>query len=208
MHSRSKLFVLTIAILVLASPVMAKEKKAPTEPGQYEDWNGEIDRVEVIEPFSAANYSRLVVGPFDTSQTPLPEQDDNTYVPVQDVLKDVVTPLTEGIHEAEVEGISIEAATETAPDEAGTLILRGTVVDMDPGSRAARYWGGFGAGAARATIEAELIDAATGSVLLRFMQERVSSGMANFGGGEYHKIMRRNLRAIGEDVAEMLHVFK
>lgn len=179
---------------------------ARTEPGRYENWNDEIDRVEVVETFSTASYSRLVVGPLDTSETPLPDQDDNTYEPVQDVLRDVVTPLIEGIREAELAGIAIESASSTAVEGEGTLIFRGTVVDMDPGSRAARYWAGFGAGAARTTIDGELVDAASGRVLLRFTQVRVSG--VGFGGGNYHNLMRRNLQAIGEDVGEALHVFR
>jgi hypothetical protein len=76
---------------------------------------------------------------------------------------------------------------------------------MDPGSQAARYWGGFGAGAARTEVEGEVVDARTGKALLRFRQER-RSGVGMFGG-DYVKLMQRNLRTIGEDLAGVLRRF-
>ncbi|MBV9493254.1 MAG: DUF4410 domain-containing protein, partial [Acidobacteria bacterium] len=85
------------------------------------------------------------------------------------------------------------------------LIIRGKVTEMDPGSRAARYWAGFGAGAARSEIEGEVIDAATGETLLRFTQQR-RSGVGVYGGN-YQDLMKRNLNTIGEDVGAMLRVF-
>lgn len=88
---------------------------------------------------------------------------------------------------------------------AGTLIVRAKVLNMDPGSRAARYWAGFGAGAARAELSGEVVDAATGKVLLRFQQERRSG--VGVAGGDYVNLMNRNLRAIGEDVALILSAF-
>jgi uncharacterized protein DUF4410 len=76
---------------------------------------------------------------------------------------------------------------------------------MDPGSRAARYWAGFGAGAARTKLVGEVADAASGKVLLRFTQERRSG--VGMGGGNYIELMNRNLVTIGEDVAGVLKAF-
>ena len=96
----------------------------------------------------------------------------------------------------------VEPGKEAGP---GTLVVRGRVTKMDPGSKAARYWGGFGAGAARTEIAGEVVDGGSGKVLLRFLQER-RSGWGLFGG-DYEKLMNRNLRAIGEDLAGTLTHF-
>jgi len=54
-------------------------------------------------------------------------------------------------------------------------------------------------------LSGELIDAATGSTLLRFRQERRSGfGVA---GGDYVKLMNKNLRTIGKDVAGIFKAF-
>jgi len=196
--------VLAAALLLVAGSAQAKKAKAPTEPGAYRDWNGEIDQLEVVQSFSFADYGRLLVGSFDTSATPLPESDDNTYEPVKEVLADVGSPLAEALRN-NLPGKSVETLAGEAPSEKGVLVLRGKVLEMDPGSRAARYWGGFGAGAARTKLQCELVDAASGQVLLRFTQERRSG--VGVGGGGYVDLLQRNLRTIGRDLAEALPLF-
>jgi len=76
---------------------------------------------------------------------------------------------------------------------------------MDPGSRAARYWAGMGAGAARTGISGEVVDGASGKVPLHFNQERRSG--FGVGGGDYVKLMQRTLRQLGGDVALILNAF-
>lgn len=205
------LTVLAVALavaLLAAGPAEAKKKKkrgnVPTEVGTYTDWNGDIDRLEIVESFSAADYSKLVVGEFATDGVPLPEADDNAYEPVKTALADVATPLANGVREGS-DGFAVETGGEGDAGGEGTLLLRGRVLEMDPGSKAARYWAGFGAGAARTKVEGELVDAASGRVLLRFTQER-RSGVGAFGGG-YVELLRRNLFAIGEDVGAGLTRF-
>jgi hypothetical protein len=176
---------------------------APTTPGKYTEWNDEIDELEVVQTFKTADYDRIVVEPFDTASTPLPKPDDNTYQPVKNVLANPAEPFVEGLKE-EYSGKPVELQEKGKPGPK-TLLVRARVVEMDPGSKAARYWAGFGAGAARAQISGEVVDAATGKTLLRFTQERRSGvGMM---GGDYEKLMKRNLRTIGEDLAGVLKAF-
>lgn len=207
-HRRSLVAVVVLVLavaLVAAAPAAAKKKgKAPTEPGSYRDWNGDMDEVEVVETFRLADYQRLLVADFDTAGTPLPERDDNTFEPVQEVLADVGEPLLNGLRET-LPGVAVEQQTEDGGAAEGALLLRGKVLEMDPGSRAARYWAGFGAGAARAKLQGEVVDAASGRVLLRFTQERRSG--VGMGGGNYVNLMRRNLYSIGEDLGSGLGRF-
>ena len=194
---------LSLAAVLLASPAVARKGKGPsTEPGKYTEWNDEIDELEIVETFKLSDYSKVVVEPFDTGGTPLPEKDDNTYEPVQEVLKDPAGPFAEGLT-GEIEGVTVSQGSGKKGE--GTLVVRAKVLTLDPGSRAARYWAGFGAGAARAEVSGEVVDAATGKVLLRFKQERRSG--VGVAGGDYVKLMERNLRTIGEDMALILNAF-
>ncbi|MGH9362674.1 MAG: DUF4410 domain-containing protein [Thermoanaerobaculia bacterium] len=196
---------LALAALLLPGAALAgKGKKAPpTTPGTYTDWNDEIDQLEVVEGFSLADYAKIAVEPFDTSTTPLPDKDDNTYVAVQTTLSAVALPLIEGLNEA----LGGKPPAEQAEGKAGAgaLVVRGKIVTMDPGSRAARYWAGFGAGAARSGVDGEVVDGGSGKVLLRFRQERRSG--VGVAGGDYVKLMQRNLRKIGEDLGMVLKAF-
>jgi uncharacterized protein DUF4410 len=198
---------LVLALAVLAAPAseaFAKKKPAPTAPGKYTEWDGEVDTLEIVEPFKLADYSRIVVESFDTSATPLPEEKDNTYAPVKNVLARTAPPFVEGLSGNLPKPPAVAGEVEKKP-EPGSLLVRGKVILMDPGSQAARYWAGFGAGAARTGIDGEVVDAGTGKVLLRFRQER-RSGVGMFGG-DYEKLMDRNLRTIGADLAGVLKHF-
>ena len=200
-----RLLIAVALIVVVAGPAEAKKKKgASTEPGRYTDWKGEIDQLEILKKFSLGDYTRIVVEPVDTSATPLPEKDDNTYEPVKTVLAKVTDPFVEGLT-GELEkdaGLSVKKGKEGG---AGDLLIRARIDVMDPGSQAARYWGGFGAGAARTNIIGEVVDGASGDVLLRFTQER-RSGVGAMGGG-YQDLLNRNVHKIGEDLALILNSF-
>ena len=194
-----------VLLFTLVASAEARKRKGPaTAPGRYTDWEDEIDKLEIVETFKLADYQRVAVEPFDTSQTPLPDADDNTYAPVKQVLAGPAPPFASGLQD-EVEGVKVVLADKGAAG-AGTLLIRGKVLQMDPGSQAARYWAGFGAGAARTEIVAEVVDGASGKVLLRFTQER-RSGVGAFGG-DYVELLERNLYAIGEDAALILNAFR
>jgi len=216
---RTLLAPLLMALVALAAALppaaLARgREKPPTAPGKYHEWNGEIDELEILTPWKRAEYSRIVVAPFDVSEVKLPEAEDNTLEPVKKVLADPAAPFVEGLR-ADLKGggeVAMGAAAGAPASSpasgaggAKELLIRGKVLVLDPGSRAARYWGGFGAGAARGKISGELVDAASGAVLARFTQER-RSGFGAFGG-DYVKLMNKNLRAIGSDVAGLLNSF-
>ncbi|HKO58811.1 MAG TPA: DUF4410 domain-containing protein [Thermoanaerobaculia bacterium] len=189
--------------VVVAAPMQARGKKqASTEPGKYKEWGPDIDQIEIVKPFRFADYKAVVVEPFDTSAAKLPDKDDNSYDEAKMVLAGTAVGLAQGLRASVTQSVETD---EKPAKEAGTLLIRGKVTVMDPGSRAARYWAGFGAGAARTEIEAEVIDAATGETLLRFTQQR-RSGVGVYGG-DYQELMKRNLNAIGEDVGAMLRMF-
>lgn len=199
---RAAVAVSVVCLMSVPMDARGRKKGATTDPGSYKEWGDEIDEIEIVQSFSLSEYNKVVVADFDTDKVELPEKSDNTYEPVKRVLKDPSSAFMTGLRD-ELEGLDVESGKK---GERGTILIRGDVTTMDPGSRAARYWAGFGAGAARAQVELEAVDAATGKVLFRFVQER-RSGVGVAGGG-YEELMRRNLEAIGQDAAFILKQFK
>lgn len=200
----ARLAVLCLIALTLAVPAEARRKKqaGSTEPGTYKDWGPDIDELEIVKTFDLAKYSKIVVTPFDTEEVKLPEKDDNTYEPVKKVLASATEGFVQGLRGSVDAKVTLDEKTGKSAD---TLVIHGKVLTMDPGSKAARYWAGFGAGAAKAKIQGEIVDAKSGEVLAKFTQERRSGvGMM---GGDYQELMQRNLNAIGEDVANILKAF-
>jgi hypothetical protein len=189
-----------VAVLAIAVAAMAA-KKVPTVPGKYQEWGPDIDSIEIVKTFKASDYPKVVVQPLDGSSTPKAEEPD--MVPkVAKVAATATEPFLAGVKKG-----FPDAAIAQGAGAAGTLIVRGKVTVLDPGSRAKRMWVGYGAGAARTAIDGEIVDAKSGEVLIRFTQER-RSGIERFGrGSSYEEIMKRNLTAIGEDAANIIKEF-
>ena len=202
-HVSRRVFVSLLLVVAMAVPMFARGKKAAsTEPGTYKEWGPDIDELEIVKKFHTADYRNIVVEPLATADVKMPEQSDNAYKPVQSVLASATETLVSGIKKEIDQNVSISEKPSKSSD---TLIIRGKVVEINPGSRAARYFAGFGAGAAGAKIQGEIVDAKTGQVLAKFTQER-RSGTGAAGGG-YEELLDRDIKTIGGDVGRMLKEF-
>ena len=208
--TRGKISVLLLAVIALAvAPELharGRKAAASTEPGKYKEWGPDIDEIEIFKTFKIKDYDRVVVLPFDTSKTPLPDKDDNSYAAAKTVLAGYSDTLAEAIGPELKATAKVETA-EKAPKTARTLIIRGKVDEMNPGSQAARMFAGYGAGAAGSKATAEIVDAKTGEVLVKFTQEHRSGGSFKFRGGSYENVMRDGIHATGQDVAHILDAF-
>lgn len=185
---------LFLAALSICS--VAQARRESTAPGTYRDWH-DVDEVTIIRPFVAANYAQIAVESFDSRGVKLPPVNDNTHQAVLLALQ--------RMKPAFIQGVSDRAKRKTSGNAPGkTLVIRARLTKVDPGSQAARVFVGFGAGAVKIAMIGELVDAASGQVLLRFAQERRSS----FGAfGSYGPLFERTARQLGEDVAELINAF-
>lgn len=201
-HALLLLTVLSLALALFLPNESYARGRASTAPGRYKDWNGEIDELTILQTFSLAKYKRIAVASFGRKGVEMPDKEDNTYAPVTRVLGSSAASFTEGLRVKIGRQVAVEQSGKGGP---GTLIIRANVTVMNPGSQAARYFGGFGAGGAATGLSGELVDGGTKKVLVRFTQER-RSGVGAFGGG-YEDLLRRNLRQIGGDIGEVLKAF-
>jgi hypothetical protein len=198
----SVLLLLTTFTVLLAGCATNQStvRKAPPTP---RDWHF-MDSMELVQQFRLADYSRLVFENVSTNGVKLPPTDENTY-------PNAITALqrTDGIILSELQKrCQTLAVTTQMPEQAsadGILVLRATVVQVDPGSRAARYWIGFGAGTAFVRIKGELVDAKTNAVLLRFVQMRAQA-MGAFGG-DYDGMLGDCITSIGKDICRLINLF-
>jgi uncharacterized protein DUF4410 len=190
--------VLTVALLADA----AVASKETTMPGMYRNWNGDIDEVTIVQPFRLDTYNNIAVESFDIAGVTLPNPKDNTYEAVRSALSLTKPAFIEGFQE------NLRRKTGGANAARGkgqTLVIRARLTKLDPGSQAARYWGGFGAGAVKIEMTGEVVDAPSRKILIRFKQER-RSGFGAFGGG-YGELFTRTARQIGGDIADLLNAF-
>jgi hypothetical protein len=191
------LFCAVLGTLTLTPSRDANAARGATAPGTYRDWNGDIDEVTILQPFNAASFDSIAVESFDTTGVQLPNPKDNTYPAVLTAMR-LVKPAFMG-------GLQEKARRKIGGGGRGTLIIRARMTKLDPGSRAARYWAGFGAGAVKIQLVGEIVDGNSKRVLVRFRQER-RSGFGAFGGG-YEELFTRTARQIGGDIAGLVNAF-
>jgi uncharacterized protein DUF4410 len=95
---------------------------------------------------------------------------------------------------------------EILPPEATSLpekvlVVEGKFTKIDPGSRAKRYWAGFGAGKSGVQVTGTVKDA-SGNVLAEFTHMK-NSGIG-IGGGDYVKFLSDDTKDVGRDIALFL----
>lgn len=206
MRSRGLFLSILVLVTVVVPALYARDKPAPTAPGKYKEWGQDIDEIEILKAFKLSDYDKVAVQAFDTSATPLPDKNDKSYNTIKSVLDSYTFTMLEALKPELKAKVDVEQV-EKAPKGAKTLILRGKVEDLSPGSRAKRYLGGFGAGAAGTKVSGEIVDAKSGDVLARFTQERRAGGTWKFGGGKDMDVMRDSIHATGQDIAHILDAF-
>lgn len=200
------LFAVALIALSLAPSLLARTKPAPTAPGKYKEWGRDIDEIEIVKTFKLSDYDKIIVVPFDDTATVLPEKTEKSYASIKSVLAAYSLTLAEALR-PELKGKLDVDTADKAPKSGRTLVVRGKVLDLSPGSRAKRYLAGYGAGAAGTKLSGEVVDAKSGEVLLRFTQERRSGGTFKFGGGNDMEVMRDSIHAEGQDIAHILDSF-
>ena len=195
-----------LALSLFAPALIARDHPAPTAPGTYKEWGPDIDQIEIVKSFKIADYDKIVVNTFDTSQSPLPDPKEKSYNSIKSVLEAYTLTLVEALR-PELKAKAEVSVSDKPTKAAKTLIVRGKVEDLTPGSRAKRYLAGFGAGAAGTKFSGEIVDAKSGEVLAKFTQERRSGGTFKFAGGNDMDVMRDTIHAAGKDVAHILDAF-
>lgn len=199
--------VLILCTLVLSTfAVYGRGRPAPTTPGTYKQWGPDIDQVEILQSFKIADYDRIVIEPFDTSSTPLPDPKEKWYGTMKSALASYNVWFMEAF-QPELKAKAKVEESDRAPKRPGTLVIRGTVDQMDPGSRAGRYFGGFGAGSASSKATVEIVDEKSGKVLARVTQARRSAGTWKGAGGSDLEVMRDTVHATAKDIAHVLDLF-
>src|SRR5262249_40033461 len=202
-----KRIIISLLVLSLLVPALyARDKAAPTAPGTYKEWGPDIDQMEIVKTFKTADYEHIVVQTFDTSATPLPDKNDKSYNSIKSVLDGYTLTLLEALR-PELKAKADVTASDKTNKDAKTLIVRGKVEELSPGSRAGRMLVGYGAGGSGTKLSGEIVDAKSGEVLAKFTQARRAGGTWKFAGGNDMDVMRDSIHAAGKDVAHILDAF-
>jgi hypothetical protein len=220
--------VLALSLLTLSGPVLAHSRPSPIAPGEYRNWGGSIDKLEIVSPFRLSSYHQVLVAPLDTSPVRLPDAGDASYRPFREILSQATSAFVFGIKEILPKVPAQVAGPEASPGP-GTLVVHCKLTELNPGSQAPRY-SSTDPSRASATMEGEVVDGGTGKTLFRFRQERRFSSQAEMDFSRhtpqaplqghirvvlqplpaeqaYKRDMGLNIRFIGQDVGDILRSF-
>lgn len=79
------------------------------------------------------------------------------------------------------------------------------ITQLDPGSRALRWWfGEFGAGHAIVQVEGRCLDAQTTTLMLAFVEQRRGAAIFDITGGNSQSLIEEDLRNIAHDFSQQL----
>jgi hypothetical protein len=202
--SMSKLTGLLRALLlssfILVVPISAMADQKPAV-GSFEDWDN-LDKVEIKQLFKLDDYATITVETFDTKDVELPKQDDNTFKFVVEARDAFSSRIFESIKdELEDKPINNKLNKELGK----VLLIRGKVLEMNPGVKSLRMFVGVGAGHGGIQIESELVDQETNTVLATMTQKRLSGG--GWLGGSYDGMLEDLTNELGEDIASLIAHF-
>lgn len=172
--------------------------------------DGVLDHVELfVSAPPAPSETMVIVRAFDTSAADLgtggTDGKEARQQEASTIQKDGPAILAEAVVSDLQEGGGYKGATYApdagAPLPAGAIVVEGAFAKINPGSRAKRYFAGFGAGKSEIEVTGTVKDA-DGKTLASFRQKRV--GAMGIGGGDSLNKMKADCENIGEDIAKFL----
>jgi Domain of unknown function (DUF4410) len=198
----------TVALIV--APALTTAAPASDKPVKKID-DGLLDKIELyVATLPAPADQTVVVRPFTSGKAELGTGNKEGDKEEQDESKQMQTEGPKYLADALIarlkdeggfKGGSFATADAPAAADANTLIVEGEFTELDPGSRAKRYFVGFGAGKSAVAVKGTIKDG-SGKLLATFSQRRV--GTMGVAGGDSIKKMTGDCKSIGEDIAKFL----
>ena len=191
-------------VLVVSAP-LALLAQPPTKT--IED--GVLDRIELFDAPTSADALTVVVRPFDAAGADLgtgggdgkPVRQEEARTIQAEGPRMLADTLIAAVQESRVFKGAVVAADGDALPEGALIVVEGTFMKIDPGSRAKRYFAGFGAGKSSVEV-AGTVSTGDGKLLARFRQRRI--GTMGMAGGDSLGKLKSDTRNIGKDIGKFL----
>jgi len=178
--------------------------------GRVEEWNDDmIDEMTFVQPGPWGGiYDAVVVEPIDMSKTEIGGKGKG-----QEAANETAKLMPQWAQDSVRAGFTLGSPRLVTPEEAASLppetrvvVLKWRCESIEPGSRAKRFWVGFGTGHGGITVSGSLVDRATGKELLTFRHTRLSGRGLTPTGGIYAHVLEEAGTESTRDVGKMLAV--
>ena len=189
----------TVATSEVSPPKVTARPAASGDRAAREIKGGILDEVKLYVDKPSAK--RVVIRPFSATDSDIVngEKKDETKTMQADGPRLLAERFVARLKEI---GPLVDVSVATGSEPADALIVEGQFIELDPGSRAKRYFAGFGAGKSAVAVRGAILSA-DGTTIATFEQRRVGV-MGAFGGDSLGK-MTSDAKSIGEDIAEFLN---
>ena len=107
-----------------------------------------------------------------------------------------------------IDGTEPSPVNAPAPEMQKRVLLSGSVIGYDKGSRTARWMVGMGAGKSRVKVRFIATDAETGQELWRTDQEGTFAGTFELGGGNEAKAANESTRKVAENLVKQIQLVR
>lgn len=182
-------FAALFAILTLSSAGLKAQQT-------LKDWEG-IDQITIYRSIPSAQVGTLYILPADESVCEFHDDKDKVNKQVADQMA-AFRPMIKKI----CKKVKVQLVDSLPTDlGANDLVLYIKYLEYDLGNRAARVWGGFGAGHAQAKINFTVKDA-KGNKVFEAVQEHLGGGNP-FADMRYHKVLEDMHKNFAKDIAKI-----
>ena len=162
----------------------------------------DVDRVEVYKSINLDDYSQLYILPIKESGLVITGK-DKEVAKMRKAINEFPGHIKHQIS-ARYKNLEInivETLPEGLTDKA--LVLDLDIVSFNQGSRAARAWGGFGAGAQSTELAGSCKDGA-GNKIFDFQHRRLNSAMGQLSN-DYYPVISKTERVLGSDICNIFN---
>lgn len=183
---------------VTANGQFIYDEKTYPQGKETKDWNDWLDYINIVSTLNLNKFSNLYIMKVDDSKITYPDKSDNQYEPLVKGVQSFNARIEEAIRKRfpNINIYQVKNFDELSMGDNSLLFVpKFDYVDM--GSRAARAWVGFGAGAQTMRVSGYAIDN-TGKFYFNFWHQRKTSNSK-----KYQKAVNDELDNLSKDIANI-----
>lgn len=151
----------------------------------------------------STNYDTIVIKEFSTEGAEYSRVDDEEKAKITTMTPMLLSNISLTL-EGELKGKKLfKNIVKNGEAKGKAVILEGKITEFNAGSRALKFWVGFGAGKAYLKFKGRLVDAQTGKELANF-EDRETGYRGALGMESYQDLFPHQAKSIGENLARFL----
>lgn len=149
------------------------------------------------------NYDTLVIRQFKADNAEYSRVDDEERKTIEKIKPNLVRTISDTLEaELKAKGIFKKIIKDGSPT-GKAVILEGEITEFNAGSKALKFFVGFGAGKAYLKSKGRLLDAATGKELVTF-EDRETGYLGSMSMMSYDDLFPHQAKGMGENLARFL----